>query len=63
VLDRRLDRARRMLRDPRLSHLKINEIALEAGFPDLSHFNRSFRARFGGTPSTVRADAARKENE
>jgi AraC-like DNA-binding protein len=51
------------LRDPRATRLKISEIALEAGFPDLSHFNRSFRRRFGNTPSAVRADAARLENE
>jgi AraC-like DNA-binding protein len=63
VVDRRIDRAHRLLRDPRLAHLKINEIALEAGFADLSHFNRSFRARFGVTPSAARADAARRENE
>jgi AraC-like DNA-binding protein len=63
LLDRRLDRVHRLLRDPRATRLKISEIALEAGFPDLSHFNRSFRRRFGNTPSAVRADAARLENE
>ena len=63
LVDRRIDRAHRLLRDPRLAHLKINEIALEAGFADLSHFNRSFRRAlrryaFGGA-----GDAARRENE
>ena len=62
VLDRRLDLAHRVLRDPRFAHSKISEIAMEAGFPDLSHFNRSFRRRFGATPSEVRAAAARPEN-
>jgi AraC-like DNA-binding protein len=33
---------------------RISDIALEAGFPDVSHFNRLFRARFGDTPSSVR---------
>lgn len=32
----------------------ISDIAYEAGFSDLSHFNRLFRARFGDTPSGVR---------
>jgi hypothetical protein len=30
------------------------DIALAAGFSDLSHFNRLFRARFGDTPRGVR---------
>jgi AraC-like DNA-binding protein len=30
-------------------------VALAAGFGDLSHFNRSFRRRYGATPSDVRA--------
>ena len=63
LLDRRLDRAHRLLRDPRLAHSKISEIAMEAGFPDLSHFNRSFRRRFGETPSKARTAAMRRENE
>lgn len=62
VLERRLDRAHRLLRDPRLAHLKISEVALESGFSDLSHFNRSMRRRFGETPSAVRAAARRREN-
>ena len=32
----------------------ILEVALAAGFSDISHFNRLFRARFGDTPSGVR---------
>lgn len=62
VLDRRIERALRLLRDPRLSGRKISEIAMDCGFADLSHFNRSFRRRFGDTPSAVRAEAARREN-
>jgi AraC-like DNA-binding protein len=34
---------------------RICDIALQAGFSDISHFNRLFRARFGDTPSGVRA--------
>jgi AraC-like DNA-binding protein len=54
VVDRRLERADCMLRDPRLSHRTISAIAFEAGFSDLSHFNRVFRRRFGKTPSLAR---------
>lgn len=54
----RLDRAASMLRDPECA-LKISEIAMRAGFSDISHFNRSFRRTFGDTPLGVRVRAAR----
>jgi AraC-like DNA-binding protein len=63
VLERRLERAHRLLRDPRFAHKKISDVALESGFSDISHFNRSFRQRFDDTPSAVRADATRKDRE
>jgi AraC-like DNA-binding protein len=47
----RLDGAAAMLRDPGSVHRKIGEIASGAGFSDISHFNRSFRRRFGDTPA------------
>ena len=56
--ERRLDRAAAMLRDPDCAHLKIGEIAAQAGFADISHFNRSFRRMFGDTPLGVRVRAA-----
>lgn len=62
LLERRLERAHRLLRDPRLGNSKISSISQQAGFADLSHFNRSFRRRFGETPSAARAAASRKEN-
>ena len=37
--------------------VRICDIALQAGFSDISHFNRLFRSRFGGTPSDVRVEA------
>jgi AraC-like DNA-binding protein len=37
----------------------ISAIALAVGFSDLSHFNRTFRRRFGRTPTDVRAEAQR----
>ncbi len=60
VRNSRLKRAYRMLRDPRFADRSISIIALEAGFSDLSYFNRIFRRRFGGTPSDVRAASMRQ---
>jgi AraC-like DNA-binding protein len=57
VLERRLDKAAMLLRDPRWRHSKIADIASEAGFTDLSYFNRAFRRRFGATPSDIRESA------
>jgi AraC-like DNA-binding protein len=58
VLGRRLDRARRMLTDHGLASRSIASIAFDAGFGDLSYFNRTFRRCYGLTPSEVR-DAVR----
>jgi hypothetical protein len=52
--ERRLDAVRAMLRSPRFNSWSIAGIAFEAGFKDLSHFNRRFRRRFGLTPSEFR---------
>ena len=54
VTERRLDVARSMLRSPRYAGWSIAGIAFEAGFRDLSHFNRRFRRCFGITPSEFR---------
>src|SRR5262245_6258349 len=54
VLWHRLDRALRMLRDPRHAARRIGDIAYDAGFGDLSYFNRAFRRRYGATPSELR---------
>jgi AraC-like DNA-binding protein len=35
----------------------VSSIALDAGFGDISYFNRAFRRRYGATPSDVRAQA------
>jgi|SRR5580698_3484538 AraC-like DNA-binding protein len=58
VLERRLERAVVLLRDPRWRYRKIAEIAAESGFTDLSYFNRAFRRHFGTTPSDIRATAS-----
>jgi AraC-like DNA-binding protein len=60
VAERRLQRAHAMLTDPRFAHLRIIDIALAAGFSDVSHFNRMFRRCFGDTPSGVRVAAGRE---
>src|ERR1700730_988835 len=59
VIERRLLEAKRMLTDPQFADQNIGDIALNAGFGDLSHFPRSFRRRFGMTPSDVREQARR----
>jgi transcriptional regulator GlxA family with amidase domain len=59
VLNERLMRALRMLTDLRFADCLISTIAFDVGFGDLSYFNNSFRRRFGGTPSDVRAEGSR----
>jgi AraC-like DNA-binding protein len=57
ALEQRLLSTYRMLRNPRLASQTIGALAFEAGFGDLSHFNRNFRRRFGASPSEIRAAA------
>jgi AraC-like DNA-binding protein len=57
VLDVRLAHSYRQLGDPRFAGVPISSIAFEAGFGDLSYFNRMFRKRYLCTPSDVRAAA------
>ncbi|MGH6735583.1 MAG: AraC family transcriptional regulator [Methyloceanibacter sp.] len=54
LLDQRLARARQMLADPRYAGWRVSAIALEAGFGDVSYFNRCFRRRFGESPGHIR---------
>ena len=54
IFDRRLERCRRALEDPRHAHRTISEIAFDWGFSDLSHFTRRFRAEFGVSPGEYR---------
>ncbi|WP_158818518.1 AraC family transcriptional regulator [Methylocapsa sp. S129] len=61
VANQRLTRAHRLLVDSRRGVRSISTIAFDAGFDDLSYFNRRFRRRYGATPSDVRM-AARREN-
>jgi transcriptional regulator GlxA family with amidase domain len=57
VLELRLEKAHRLLADPRHPHRKVIDIALSSGFNDVSYFHRSFRARFGITPNDARTRA------
>jgi AraC-like DNA-binding protein len=63
VLEQRLARAHRMLKDPRREREKISTIALDAGFGDLSYFNRAFRRRYGEAPSGIRAGSQGSMNQ
>lgn len=54
LLDQRLICAYRMLRDPQFSGVPVSSIAYDAGFGDLSYFNRRFRRLFGTTPKVIR---------
>jgi AraC-like DNA-binding protein len=59
VLGQRLTRVYQRLRDPRFRRTSIGGIAFAAGFGELSYFNRTFRRRFGLSPSDLRrADLA-----
>jgi len=56
VLDQRLALAYRRLRHPRFAGHTVSAIAHDAGFGDLSYFNRTFRRRYSLTPSDARRD-------
>jgi AraC-like DNA-binding protein len=60
VLERRLGRAHRMLTDPRWAERSIASIAFDAGFGDLSYFNRTFKRLYGATPSEIRSAVDRR---
>jgi AraC family transcriptional activator of tynA and feaB len=50
----RLERAARDLRDPARTHLRVADIAADAGFADVAGFHRAFRRAFGRTPTQLR---------
>lgn len=52
VLDRRMERARYVLK---ISNLTVSEIGIGVGFEDVSHFCRAFRRAVGVTPSAFRS--------
>ena len=54
VTELRLQRAYALLTEAPDGAGRIIDVALQAGFSDISQFNRLFRARFGDTPTGVR---------
>jgi AraC-like DNA-binding protein len=56
VTELRLKHAFALLTAHGKSYARICDVALQAGFSDISHFNRLFRSRIGYTPSDVRAE-------
>jgi AraC-like DNA-binding protein len=59
VLTHRLAAAYRMLTDLRFIDRSISRIAHDAGFNDISHFNRSFRRVYGASPTDVQREVPR----
>jgi AraC-like DNA-binding protein len=55
VNELRLQRALALLTEAHDGRRRISDIAMEAGFSDVTYFNRLFRARFGDCPRGVRA--------
>jgi AraC family transcriptional regulator, positive regulator of tynA and feaB len=60
LLETRLNACSKALRDPFQKARGISEIAYSYGFNDLSHFNKTFRARFGMSPREWRAERQTK---
>ncbi len=56
LLERRLALAHARLLDPLRANERIGKIADEAGFSDLSYFNRTFRRRYATSPSDLRRE-------
>lgn len=54
VLENRLERCNSDLQNPLYLGDGISQIAFRWGFNDLSHFNKTFRHRYGDTPGSVR---------
>lgn len=61
VLEQRLLRARGLLLHVSGRHRKVSDIAYMVGFNNLSYFHRSFRKRFGVTPSETQMEFARTQ--
>jgi transcriptional regulator GlxA family with amidase domain len=53
VLELRLQRALAMLESG--TTLRVSQVAYACGFGTVAHFNRSFRRRFGETPTAARS--------
>lgn len=57
IREQRIEAIRRELGDPMHAHRAISEIASSWGYPDASHFSRTFRQQVGLAPSAFRRDS------
>jgi len=57
VRRRRLECAWRDLQDPARAHLRVIDVAVAAGFTDVTSFHRAFRREYGRTPGEIRRKA------
>jgi len=60
VRERRLELAFRLLKERSAASSTITAIAYDAGFSEISSFNRAFRRHFDATPSEIRAETLLK---
>jgi AraC-like DNA-binding protein len=58
IMEQRLERAARLLSDPRETGLSVTTIAFGVGFKNASHFTRTFKNRYGVGPRDYRRDHA-----
>ena len=58
ILERRLERASRLLADSRQAGWTITDIAFSVGFKDASHFTRAFKNTYGCCPREYRRTAS-----
>lgn len=54
IQEQRLERAARLLKDPRHARRTITDIAFGVGFKDASHFTRAFKNHYGTGPRAYR---------
>jgi AraC-like DNA-binding protein len=59
VLRERLAFVYLTMTDPNNLDRRISDIIFDAGFTDISHFNRAFRRRYGAPPSELRRQLKR----
>jgi AraC family transcriptional activator of tynA and feaB len=52
----RMERVRRALGDPALAHLRVIDVAADAGFGSSTGFHRAFQHEFGRSPGECRPD-------
>ncbi|WP_246007851.1 helix-turn-helix transcriptional regulator [Gordonia oryzae] len=57
IREQRIEAIRRDLADPMHAHRAIADVAASWGYPDASHFSRTFRKQVGMSPSVFRRAA------